>query len=73
MKKIIVWHKPRDDSYYYRIVNGTYANYSIGFKNSYDHEVVLIIDEVFNYQPPKKSLKKKLLTRLISFLQKINE
>lgn len=74
MKQLVVWHKLKDDSYYYRIVSGNYANYRLGFKNQYDHEVVLIIDDIFYREPTKKSIKKRVLTKTISFLQnKLNQ
>lgn len=74
MKQLIVWHKPKDDSYYYRIVNGTYAEYRVGFQNNYGHEVCLIIDDIWYREPTKKSIKKRVLTNSISFLQnKLNK
>ena len=73
MRQIVIWHKLRDNSYYWRDVMGTYAKYEIGFKNQFGHEIVLIIDDIWYRQPQKKSLRKKMLTRLISFLQKFND
>lgn len=69
MKHLVVWHKPKDDSYYYRIVTSDYAEYRVGFRNGYDHEVVLVIDDIFYREPRKKSIKERVLTRFISFLQ----
>lgn len=74
MKQLIIWHKPKDDSYYYRIVNGTYSQYRVGFKNQYEHVIVLVIDDIWYREPQKKSIKKKVLTSSISFLQnKLNK
>lgn len=38
----IIWLKP-NNQYYYRLVKGTYKNYYVGYKNQYDHEIILII------------------------------
>lgn len=69
--KIIVWLKPNSHTYYYKIVRGFYADYYVGYKNSYNHEVILIID-VYRDLVHKEKLLKKVLKKLISFLQKIN-
>lgn len=73
MKLLVVWHNSKKDSYYYRIVSGNYVEYRVGFKNQYDHEIVLIIDDIFYREPQKKSIKKRVLTGAISFLQNINQ
>lgn len=67
-KLLIIWHKPIDNVYYYKLVNGFYANYNVGFKNSYGHEIILIIPVDFEIKKP--TLKKRLIKRLISFLEK---
>lgn len=72
MKIIVVWFNPNKKEYYYRIVKGFYKKYFIGFKNQYNHEVILIIP--LNYDLfYKKPLRKKVLTKLISFLQNIEK
>ena len=72
MRRIIVWHNLNNDSYYYRIVSGNYAKYEIGFRNQYNHEVILIVDSGY-FEKNKTSFKKKVIMRLISFLQKIDK
>lgn len=66
---IIVWRKP-DNTYYHRKVNGFYTNYQIGYENQYNHKIVDIIDFYIEYQKPM-SLRKRVLTNTISFLQKL--
>lgn len=75
-KRLFVWHKLNDDSYYYKVNSGLYKDWEIGDINQYDHQLVLIIENeilepiiISNYVP----LRKKVLTKLISFLQKINK
>ena len=69
MKKIIVWHNLNKDIFYYKIVKGYYTDYKIGYKNQYNHEVILIIDDVY-FETYKIPLKKRLLRKIISFLEK---
>lgn len=69
---IVVWFNPNKKTYYYKIVKGYYKRYFVGYRNSYDHEVILIIplkQEIFYKQP----LLKKVLMRIISFLQNIEK
>ena len=66
-KYLIIW-KRKDDSYYYRIVIGTYQRYFIGFENSYHHKVVMIIPVSFIVERP--GLKKRLYKKVISYLEK---
>lgn len=68
MYTIIVWYNPNKDSYYYRKHTFAYFRHEIGDKNSYGHEVVLIIDLTSN---EKISLKRRFIDRLIRFLNKI--
>lgn len=67
---LVVWYNYKLDSYYYKIVRGFYqCKYYPGLINQYNHEVVLVIPFVYKvYQEP---LKKRLIKRLISFLEKI--
>lgn len=69
MYSIIVWKK-KDGSLYYRYDNLAWHYRSIGDRNGYDHEIVLIIDIPFN---PRPKLKKRVITRVILFLQKIEK
>ena len=68
--KIIVWFNPNSHTYYYRLVRGYYAKYEVGYKNSYDHEVILIID-IYRDLVHKEKLSKRVLKKMISFLQNI--
>lgn len=72
MNQIIVWHNLNKNTYYYKIIKGTYKKYSVGYINQYNHEVILIIDNIYT-EIYKVSKRKKVLTKLISFLQKIND
>ena len=72
MRIIVVWYNPHKKTYYYRFVSGFYAKYEVGYKNQYDHEVILVIDLNQKYYL-KDSLLKRVLTKLISFLQNINK
>lgn len=69
---IIIYHNLNDGSYYHRTVKFTYKNYKIGEKNQYNHQIVLIIPDVYLYKY-KVSLLKKVLTVIICFLQRINK
>lgn len=76
MRKMYIWHNLNKDTYYYKINIGTYKNYKIGDLNSYNHKLVLIIDNevlepviIKNYV----SLRKMVLTPIIAFLQKLNK
>lgn len=74
MKKIIVWHNLNKNTYYYKIVKCSYINYYVGYKNQYDHEIILIID-IYNEftQFYKMPLKKRVIKKLISFLHKLDK
>ena len=72
MYLIVVWHNLNKDIYYHKIVKGTYKIYFVGYKNQYNHEIVDLIPNIY-LNNSKASFKKKVLTRLISFLQKINK
>lgn len=70
MRSIIVWYNPGEKSYYYRTVFYS-ERYYIGYKNNYNHEVILIIDiDVLTYHS-HTSLRKRLIKHLICFLEKI--
>lgn len=68
-KKIVVWYNPNKRNYYYKLVWGFYTNYHIGYVNQYSHVVVLIIDRV-DIKVKKDPLKKRVLTRIINYLQR---
>ena len=66
--QLIVWKKG-DNSFYYKLVRGTYTRYYVGFKNRYNHEVVYMIDKVYVLSN-EPSFKQKCIKRIIRFLQK---
>lgn len=68
---VIVWHNLNKDTYYHKIIKGLYKNYYIGYINQYNHKIIDIIPNVY-LKNHKVSLRKKVLKKLISFLQKIN-
>ncbi|MBQ7136776.1 MAG: hypothetical protein IJO43_02210 [Bacilli bacterium] len=70
-KNIVVYYNPNKKEYYYKVVK--YVDYEIGHKNSYGHEVLLIINVMDIWYPPKVSVKERVLKRTISFLQNILE
>lgn len=67
-RKLIIWYNPKKDVFYYKIVEGFYQRYYVGYKNSYNHEVILIIPVEFKVKRP--TLRKRLLMKVISFLEK---
>lgn len=74
--KLYVWHNLKTDTYYYRVNSGGYKNYKVGDKNSYEHELVLIVEnEVLKPVIVKNyiSVRKMVLTPIIAFLQKLNK
>lgn len=69
MDKIVVWHNQKKDTYYYKIVSGYYRDYRVGESNQYNHIIVLVDDF---YKPSYRvSIKKRLIRRLIRFLEKL--
>ncbi len=70
MRKLIVWHNLNKDTYYYKFITGCYTNYFIGYKNQYNHEIILIVESPY-LQPIKEyvSLKRVLLTPIVKFLK----
>lgn len=67
--KIIIWKNHNNNKFYYKVVRGWYADYEIGYFNKYNHEVVFIIENVY-FEKNKIPLKKRLLRKYISFLEK---
>lgn len=70
-KIILIYHNLNNNSYYYRTVRTTCKEYEIGQKNQYNHQIILIIPGIYLYKY-KISLLKRLLTRIIIFLQQLN-
>lgn len=74
--KLLVYHNLNNDSYYYKINHGTYKDYKVGDFNSYNHEVILIIENIYleHYKISFfTKFKRKVLTSIITFLQKLNK
>lgn len=70
-KIIVVWKKP-DNSYYYRVYKRILNPFEIGYKNSYEHEVVLIINDLEESSYKNRySFKSKLKNKIISFINKM--
>lgn len=67
---IVVWYNKKKDSYYYKVVFNL-DNYFVGKKNQYNHEVVLVI-WLYKDIIKKDSFLKKVISKLICFLQYIN-
>lgn len=66
MKFYVIWRRP-NNTYYFRLVKGTYMEYYVGYINQYNHEVVLII-----YPDVKKvSLKERIKSSLIRYIKKL--
>lgn len=64
---LLIYHNPKNNSYYYRKKLNLYTEYEIGYVNGYGHEIVLIID----LGPTEKiPFRRKIINRLIAFLQK---
>ena len=66
-KNIVVYYNPNKKEYYYKVVS--IDTHYVGYKNSYGHEVIMIINVLDIWYPPKVSLKERVLKRIISFLQ----
>ena len=66
---IVIWLKP-DGTIYHKFVSGFYTCYFVGYKNSYDHEVIYIIDNLYNkyHRPPFKLRFKR---KIINYIEKI--
>lgn len=68
MEKIIIWFNPRKKEYYYRVVKYSYTDYYVGYRNAYDHEIVLIIHDLyFQYKIP---FSRRLKNKIIRYLEK---
>lgn len=70
MKSVIVWYRPKENKYQYKVVYNLFDRYYEGFVNQYGHIVVLVID-IYKDLIYKEPLRKKVLSRIIGFLQKI--
>lgn len=65
----VIWQKP-NGVIYHRLVSGHYTQYYVGYFNSYDHEVIYIIDDVF-YRYSKPPFKLRFKRKLINYIEKM--
>lgn len=70
MKSIIVWYNPKKNVYFYKIIYNFWDRYYEGYVNQYGHICILIID-IYKDLIYKEPLRKMVLKKFISFLQKI--
>ena len=68
--RIIVWYNPTKKNYYYKKIKGYYNEYYVGFKNQYEHEVILNID-IHEFMNNGQNTKERVIDKLISILNKI--
>ncbi len=69
---IVIWYNPNSKEYYYRLLSGT-SDHSVGYKNSYDHEIIMIIKVYKDLIKPKGvPFFLKILKKLIRFLQDLD-
>lgn len=71
---IVIWYNPNKNIYYYRKVKGGYQDYYVGYKNQYNHEVVLLIDvyeDLIAYKKNRYSAKNRLIDKLQKCLDKM--
>lgn len=80
MKKIVdksiisicIWYNPNTKEYYYKLLTSLYFEKS-GFKNSYGHELILVIDVYRDILRNRKMpFYLKILKKFISLLQKLD-
>lgn len=69
---IVVWHNLNKDTYYHKIIKGVYGNHYVGYVNQYNHEIIDIIPNVY-FEKSKVSIKRKVLRKVIFFLQNIDK
>lgn len=71
MKRIIVYHNLNNDDYYYKLVNHRQYYHIVNHVNQYNHKIVLIIDNILeNYHIYRPPLKKRVIQKMIDFLEK---
>ena len=66
---LVLWLKPKDNTYYLRLISGYSNSYYVGKINQYGHKIVYV--EKLVYENYKLPLRHRLLRKLISFLEKI--
>lgn len=67
MKQFLVYHNLTKNTYYYKEVRFSFCRHEVGEVNSYNHKLVLIINN-FDFNT-KRKVKNVLLNRLIRFLE----
>ncbi len=68
MYEIVVWFNPNNGTFYYRKYFAYLNKHEVGFKNSYGHEIILVIDLTSN---EKVSLKRRIIDNIIYHLKNI--
>lgn len=71
MKTIVIWHNTKKNTYYWKYISNIIPRYTEGYVNSYGHKVILVIN-LYKDILHKPTFKKKVLSRLIGFLQHIH-
>lgn len=70
MKRLFIWHNLNNDTYYHKFNWGSYKNWKLGDINAYNHQLFYVVDDdIFSTNIRKPSLKKRLIKRLIRFLE----
>lgn len=67
---IVVWLNKNKNEYYFKKIKGYYCKYDVGYVNSYNHEVILVID--ISDVIYKKPVKKRLIRRIIRLLENLD-
>lgn len=70
---LVVWYKPNNKSYYYKILKHNYNNYYVGYINEYNH-VVIVCEDISKFLFVTKnyySIKRRIVKKLVNFLNKI--
>ena len=74
--EIHIWYKSEGNFYYYKLIYG-YNTRQIGYKNSYGHELVLIVKpfelEKLDLRKETVPIKKRVITWFLKKLHKWNE
>lgn len=69
--RIVVFHNLTKNTYYYKKLKGYVSEYYVGYKNQWNHEVVLIIDVEEFLNRGRNSIKRRVIDKLMSFLNKL--
>ena len=77
-----IWYNPHIDNFYAKYVRSVYFHryYKVGYINQYDHKLVALfvirnntiikVDSFEDYYYNKSSFKKKLISKIIQFLER---